>query len=109
MRRSQLLDTMLNASKKPLLFSRLNVEQQLLAGNAMMKLIEARAGSIEKAVDFVEARGRLQELGIVDDDLLKAISSSGAEGLPMSKLIHDLRLSTKSLPPPQKKVFDDPS
>lgn len=107
MRRAQLLDTMLAANKKPLLFSRLSVDQQLQAGNAMMKLIEARAGSIEKAVDFVEARGRLQELGIVDDDLFKAISSSDAQGLPMSKVIHDLLLTTKAIAPPKNKEFDD--
>ena len=69
-RRSQLLDTLLHVNKKPLLFSRLSVEQQLQAGNAMMKLIEARAGSLENAVQFVEAQGRLKELGIVDDDLM---------------------------------------
>lgn len=98
-RRSQLLDALLHANKKPLLFSRLSVEQQLQAGNAMMKLIEARAGSLENAVEFVEAQGRLRELGIVDDDLVTTIGSVVGQGIAMTQVIRDLR-SKKSLPAP---------
>ena len=98
-RRSQLLDALLHANKKPLLFSRLGVEQQLQAGNAMMKLIEQRAGSLENAVEFVEAHGRLKELGIVDDDLIAALKSVSDQGVAMSQILRDLR-SKKSLPAP---------
>ncbi len=101
-RRSQLLDALLHANKKPLLFSRLSVEQQLQAGNAMMKLIEARAGSLENAVEFVEAQGRLRQLGIVDDDLIATITSIEDQGMAMTQVIRDLR-SKKSLPAPMEE------
>lgn len=101
-RRSQLLDALLHANKKPLLFSRLSVEQQLQAGNAMMKLIEARAGSLENAVEFVEAQGRLKELGIVDDDLISTMTSVGDQGVAMTQILCDLR-SKKSLPAPMEE------
>lgn len=96
-RRSQLLDALLHANKKPLLFSRLGMEQQLQAGNAMMKLIESRAGSLESAVEFVEAQGRLRELGIVDDDLITTLKSVGDQGVAITQILRDLR-SKKSLP-----------
>lgn len=101
-RRSQLLDALLHANKKPLLFSRLSVDQQLQSGNALMKLIEARAGSLESAVEFVEAQGRLRELGIVDDDLIATITSIGDQGVAMTQVIRDLR-SKKSLPVPTEE------
>lgn len=101
-RRSQLLDALLHANKKPLLFSRLSVEQQLQAGNAMMKLIEARAGSLENAVEFVEAQGRLKELGIVDGDLMATMTSTGEQGVAISQILRDLR-PKKSLPVPMEE------
>jgi hypothetical protein len=101
-RRSQLLDALLHANKKPLLFSRLSVEQQLLVGNATMKLIESRAGSLENAVEFVEAQGRLKELGIVDDDLVATLKSVGDQGVAMTQILRDLR-SKKSLPAPMEE------
>ncbi len=101
-RRSQLLDALLHANKEPLLFSRLSVEQQLQAGNAMMKLIEARAGSLENAVEFVEAHGRLRQLGIVHDDLIATLKSIGDQGVAMSQILSDLR-PKKSLPAPTEE------
>jgi len=68
----------------------------------MMKLIEARAGSLENAVEFVEAQGRLRELGIVDDDLIATITSIGDQGVEMTQVIRDLR-SKKSLPAPTEE------
>ena len=99
MRRSQLLDALLHANKKPLLFSRLSVEQQLQTGNAMMQLIESRAGSLKNAVEFVEAQGRLKELGIVDDDLITTLKSVGDQGVAMAQILRDLR-PKKSLSAP---------
>lgn len=96
-RRTQLLDALLHANKKPLLFSRLSVEQQLQAGNAMMKLIESRAGSLENAAEFVVAQGRLKELGIVDDDLITTLKSVGDQGVAMTQILSDLQ-TKKSLP-----------
>lgn len=101
-RRSQLLDALLHANNKPLLFSRLSVEQQLQAGNAMMKLIESRAGSLENAAEFVEVQGRLKELGIVDDDLVETLKSVGDQGVEMTQILRDLR-SKKSLPAPMEE------
>jgi len=102
-RRSQLLDALLHANKKPLLFSRLSVEQQLQAGNAMMKLIEARAGSLENAVEFVEAQGRLRQLGIVDDDLIATITSIEDQGMAMTQVIRDLRSKKFLLAPMEEE------
>jgi hypothetical protein len=96
-RRTQLLDALLYANGKPLLFSRLSVEQQLQAGNAMMKLIESRAGSIENAVEFVEAHGRLKELGIVDDDLLATLKNVEDHGVAMTQIFREMR--PKKSPP----------
>lgn len=101
-RRSQLLDALLHANNKPLLFSRLSVEQQLQAGNAMMKLIESRAGSLENAAEFVEAQGRLKELGIVDDDLIATLKGVGDQGVAMAQVLRDLR-SKKSLTAPMEE------
>ena len=50
-----------------------------------MKLIQARAGSLENAVEFVEGQRRLRELGIVD----KAwdVIAEGVAGTPAREII----------------------
>lgn len=108
MRRSQLLDILMAVNKTGIQFSRLSVEQQLYAGNATMKLIEARAGSIENAVEFVEARGRLKALGIVNDDLIKTLSSCDDQGIAMTEIICNLR-AKKALAAPHEKEEEDAS
>lgn len=67
LRRSQLLDCMLEFNNMPPVFFRLNPNQQLAAGNAVMQLIQARTGSIKGALDYVEGLRRLRDLGIVDE------------------------------------------
>lgn len=74
MRRGQLIDCMLEYNKIPPIFFRLSPKQQLEVGNAVMKLIQARTGSLREAVEFVEGERRLCELGILDEtwDVLAA-------------------------------------
>ncbi|MFY9329488.1 MAG: integrase family protein [Georgfuchsia sp.] len=67
LRRSQLLDCMMEFNKMPPIFLRLSAKQQLEAGNAVMQLIQARTGSLKGALEFVEGHRRLCELGIVDE------------------------------------------
>ncbi len=67
LRRSQLLDCMLEFNKMPPIFFRLNPKQQLAAGNAVMQLIQARTGSLKGALEYVEGLRRLRDLGIVDE------------------------------------------
>ncbi|AXK40179.1 gamma-mobile-trio integrase GmtZ [Crenobacter cavernae] len=67
LRRAQILDLMLEFNNMPPVFFRLTPKQQLAAGNAVMKLIQSRTGSLKGALDYVEGLRRLRELGIVDD------------------------------------------
>lgn len=67
LRRSQILDAMLELNNtSPILF-RLTPEQQLQAGNQIMKLIQARTGNLPGAVDIAEGKRMLQDIGILDD------------------------------------------
>ncbi|HRP25161.1 VPA1269 family protein [Thauera sp.] len=78
MRRGQLLDCMLEYNRIPPIFFRLNPQQQLDVGNAVMKLIQARTGSLGEALEFVEGGRRLCDLGILDEawDVLAASVAS---------------------------------
>jgi hypothetical protein len=67
LRRSQLLDCMLEFNKMPPVFFRLSPKQQLEVGNAAMQLIQARTGSLTGALEYVEGQRRLRDLGIVDE------------------------------------------
>ncbi|SDO40276.1 Putative phage integrase [Rhodoferax sp. OV413] len=69
LRRSQLLDCMLEFNKMPPVFFRLDPTQQLAVGNAVMQLIQARTGSLQGALEYVEGSRRLRDLGIVDETL----------------------------------------
>jgi hypothetical protein len=67
LRRSQILDSMLEMNGKPPLLFRLTPEQQLSVGNEMMKLIRTRANSQQNAIEFAEGRRRLEELGLLNE------------------------------------------
>lgn len=82
LRRSQLLDCMLMANKMEPVMLKLSERQQHLVGNAVMELIQARAGSLKNALDYVEGNRRLAELGIVEDNLRTI-----ALGVPARELI----------------------
>jgi len=67
LRRSQILDAMLQMSGRPPIFFRLDKEQQLRVGNEVMKLIQARTGSIKDATEFAECRRTLSNIGLLDE------------------------------------------
>ena len=67
LRRSQVLDTMLQINGRTPVFFRLDLDQQLHVGNEVMKLIRARAGSLKGAVEIAEGRRLLAECGLLDD------------------------------------------
>ncbi|UUZ69444.1 integrase family protein [Polaromonas sp. P2-4] len=67
LRRSQILDAMLQMNGKPPIFFRLTPDQQLKVGNEVMKLIQARTGSLKNAVEFAEGRRMLMDLGILEE------------------------------------------
>lgn len=90
LRRSQLLDLMLEFNKMPPVFFRLDQKQQLAAGNAVMKLIQSRTGSLKGAVEYAEGQRQLQELGIVDETL-DAIADAVA-GTPAREIIDSVRV-----------------
>lgn len=98
LRRAQLLDCMLEFNKMPPIFFRLNPQQQLEAGNAVMQLIQARTGSLKGALEFVEGQRRLRELGIVDETW-DAIAEKVA-GTPAQEII-DATRAKGALPSPK--------
>jgi len=67
LRRSQILDAMLQMNGKAPIFFRLSPDQQLRVGNEVMKLIQARTGSLKGAVEFAEGRRMLEEIGLLDE------------------------------------------
>lgn len=84
LQRSQLLDCMLELNKMPPIFFRLTHEQQLQAGNAVMKLIQARAGSLKGALEYAEGRRKLEELGLADEAW--NVIAMNAVGIPVSQI-----------------------
>lgn len=97
-RRGQLLDCMLEFNRMPPIFFRLNPKQQLAAGNAVMQLIQARAGSLDGALEYVEGLRRLRDLGIVDEtwDVL----AEKVAGTPAREII-DAARGKRALPAPK--------
>lgn len=67
LRRSQVIDAMLQLNRRAPVLLRLAPEEQLQVGNAVMRLIETRTGSLESAVRFVSAAQALVDVGILDD------------------------------------------
>lgn len=98
LRRSQLLDCMLEFNKMPPVFFRLNPRQQLAAGNAVMQLIQARTGSLKGALEYVEGLRRLRDLGIVDEtwDVL----AENVAGTPAREIL-DAARAKRVLPAPR--------
>lgn len=87
-RRSQLLDCMLEMNGKTPVFFRLTPEQQFHTGNAVMQLIQARAGSLTNAVDFVEGERRLKELGVLEETM--DVISENTKGLAAKQFIYSV-------------------
>lgn len=101
LRRSQLLDCMLEFNKMPPVFFRLNPKQQLEAGNAVMKLIQARAGSIKGALEYVEGQRRLRDLGIVDETW--EVLAEKVAGTPAREII-DAARAGRALSTPKGEI-----
>ena len=89
LRRSQLLDCMLEFNKMPPIFFRLSPQQQLEVGNAVMQLIQARTGSLKGALEFAEGRRRLQEIGLVEETW--NVLSEKVSGTSIRQLINTAR------------------
>ena len=67
LQRSQIIDlTLAMNNKKPVFFT-LSPEEQLIAGNAWMRLLINRAGSLKDAVPYLEGRKKLAEIGLEND------------------------------------------
>jgi hypothetical protein len=95
-RRSQILDAMLRYNGMEPVFMRLSPAQQLLVGNAVMKLIQARTGSLRGALEYAECRARLDDLGLIEetwDTIIHAV----VEGTPALAII-DAARSDRPLP-----------
>lgn len=69
LRRSQVLDAMLQLNGKKPVFFRLSEEQQLLVGNELMRLLRARTGSFQDAVEIAEGKRSLVEIGLLEEAL----------------------------------------
>ncbi len=67
LRRSQVIDAMLQLNRREPVLLRLAPDEQLHVGNAVMRLIEVRTGSLESAVRYVSAEQALADVGILDD------------------------------------------
>lgn len=89
LRRAQLLDCMLAFNKMPLIFFHLSPQQQLEMGNAVMKLIQARTGSLKGALEFAECQRHLRDIGLVEEtwDVL----TEKVSGTPVWQLIDAAR------------------
>lgn len=105
-RRSQLLDCMMEMNGKPPVFYRLTPQQQLHTGNAVMKLIQARAGSLANAVEFVEGQRRLTDLGVLDETM--DVIAEGVTAVAASQIIEAARRN-RALATPIKPDHNDAS
>ena len=81
LRRSQILDAMLRYNGMEPIMMYLDEEKQLLVGNAVMKLIQARTGSIVNALPYAECRNKLEEIGLSKNHVLDEIASVKAKTL----------------------------
>ena len=103
-RRAQMIDAMLRFNGMDPVLMHLTPEQQLLAGNAVMKLIQARTGSIEGSLPFAECRAKLKNIGLLHDDVVNEIAQISAE-VPAKELI-DHAKAKYILSPPKEEIND---
>jgi hypothetical protein len=104
LRRAQLFDIMMQFNEMQPIFFQLAPKQQLLAGNAVMQLIQARTLSLKGALDYVEGLRRLRDLGIVNE-VWDVIAHSVA-GTPARQIIEAAR-KNRTLPGPQGDKDDE--
>ena len=101
-RRAQMLDAMLRYNGMDPVLMYLDQEEQLLVGNALMHLIQARTGSIQGALPYAECRLKLKEVGLIKDQVLNEISHAKAQ------ILIDHVKTRRAMTPP-KENHDDAS
>lgn len=101
-RRAQMLDAMLRYNGMDPVLTYLDQEAQLLVGNAVMQLIQARTGSIKDALPYAECRLKLKEIGLLKDQVLNEI------GQVKAQILLDHTKAKRALTPP-KEDHDDAS
>ncbi|WP_374496816.1 integrase family protein [Vogesella indigofera] len=101
-RRAQMLDAMLRYNGMDPVLMYLDQEIQLLVGNAVMQLIQARTGSIKGALPYAECHLKLKEIGLLKDQVLNEIAQVKAQALL------DHAKAKRALTPP-KEDYDDAS
>lgn len=103
LRRGQMLDAMLRYNGMDPVLMYLDQEEQLLVGNAVMQLIQARTGSIKGALPYAECRLRLKDIGLLKDQVLSEIAHVKAQ------VLIDQAKTRRTLPPPKEDSHDDAS
>lgn len=94
-RRSQMLDAMLRYNGMEPVMMYLDQDEQLLVGNAVMQLIQARTGSIQGALPCAECRLKLEEIGIAKRKVLDEIAHVKAQ------MLIDHAKTQRTLAPPK--------
>ncbi len=102
-RRAQMLDAMLRYNGMDPVLMYLDQEEQLLVGNAVMQLIQARTGSIKGALPYAECRLKLKEIGLLKDQVLNEIADVKA------KILIDNAKTKWTLKAPKEDSHDDAS
>jgi len=100
LRRAQMLDAMLRYNGMDPVLMYLDQEAQLLVGNAVMQLIQARTGSIKDALPYAECRLKLNEIGLLKDQVLNEIAQVKAQ------VLLDHAKAKRALTPPQEDHDD---
>ena len=86
-RRGQILDSMLQLYGKSPIFFKLSQDQQLLIGNEVMKLIQARSGGLKEAVELAEGKRMMVENGLLDE--VEYLISNKSDAIPMANLMRE--------------------
>lgn len=94
-RRSQMLDAMMRYNGMGPVMMYLDQDEQLLVGNAVMQLIQARTGSIQGALPYAECRLKLEEIGIAKRKVLDEIAHVKAQ------MLIDHAKTQRTLAPPK--------
>lgn len=102
-RRAQMLDAMLRYNGMDPVLMYLDQEEQLLVGNAVMQLIQARTGSIKGALPYAECRLKLKDIGLLKDQVLNEIAHVKAQ------VLIDHAKTKRTLAPPKEDSHDDAS
>ena len=91
LRRTQILDAMLELNnRKPILY-KLTEEQQLITGNRIMQLVKARVGNFPEAVEIAEGKRLLKDIGLLEktDAIIKDETNKLPVSMPMKSLFYN--------------------